>query len=355
MANEDRNQKIVTLLKTLMSTSDGLSLIRDTLRSGGISTLQQVEAMTFPEVTDPVRLANAEEGVLMDTETTGVDTSKDKVIQLAMRKVKYDSQGILSVGEVFDRFRDPGMPIPAEVTRITRITDEDVKGHTIDDGEVRAFLGDAKKVICHNAGFDRKMVERNFPDAGFDKIDFDCTFAQVDWLSRGCNGRSLEQIALQAGYVYGSHNALNDINVMPYILNQDHPELGTPWSELYANSNASSILLIAENSTFAVKDHLKENGYRWSPDGQDAAGYEKSWYKILPDDPEVLAEEADFLREKIYQRDASLPAFRISGMERYSARRPVTKEVFRTAEVRTAIDVVAQKSVTQEPQGAFGF
>ena len=158
-----------------------------------------------------------------------------------------------------------------------------------------------------------------------------------------------------AGLVYGSHNALNDINVMPYLLNMEHPELGTPFSEMQKNSERASILLIAEGSVFEVKDFLKDRGYRWSPDGADAAGHFKSWWKVLPDDPEVLAEEADFLRDKIYSRDVELPAYRIRGDERFSARKPVNKEPFRTKEVHTAIDVIQQRVAVMQPQGNFGF
>ena len=352
----DREMKIHALLKSLMQNPMDMQVLRRGLDAAGVGFLRHVEAMTFPEVTDPVRIANAEDGILLDVETTGVDTAKDLVIQLAMRKFRFDAQGIISVGEVFDQLNDPGIPIPPEVTKLTRITDEDVKGRLITEDSVREFVGEnVRMVLCHNAGFDRKMVERAFPTAGFEDLRFDCSLTQVNWLMRGNNGRSLELLAMRAGFVYGSHNALNDINVMPFVLNRDDPEMGTPFAEMAIKGDAPHILLVAEGSAFSTKDILKANGYVWSADGVDACGY-KAWFKVLDDDPEILALEATFLKEKVYGRDVSLPAFRVMPDERYSARKPRDRITFRTAEVTSISEALQQQVVNPVlEQTAFGF
>ncbi|MBW3243596.1 hypothetical protein KUV57_13060 [Epibacterium sp. DP7N7-1] len=356
MENDERVEKLKTFFDNLLKSPVGHDQLAAALAASGLSVFRQVEAQVFPEVTDPVRLANARKGIFLDTETTGVNTMKDKVIQLAMRKFTFDDQGILSLGDVFDRFRDPDMPIPEEVVKLTRITDEDVAGKTLEDAEVRAFVevDDNPLIVCHNAGFDRKMLERNFPTAGFEELTFDCSYAQIDWSSRGFTSGKLELLALSSGYVYGSHNALNDINVMPYILSQVNGDLGTPFAEMRSKGARGSILLIAQNSSFDSKDKLKERGYRWSADGEETVGI-KAWYRVLDNDPEILALEADFLRSEIYKRDVELPAYHLQGDERYSSRKPARKETFRTSEVRSVIEAVSQKSVALEPQGAFGF
>ena len=60
--------------------------------------------------------------VFFDLETTGVDTSKDRIVEISMIKIMPD-------GEEFVRTRkiNPEMPIPPEAAAVHGITDEDVK------------------------------------------------------------------------------------------------------------------------------------------------------------------------------------------------------------------------------------
>lgn len=60
--------------------------------------------------------------VFFDLETTGVDTSKDRIVELSMIKVMPDGEEITRT-----RLLNPGMPIPAEATAIHGITNDDVK------------------------------------------------------------------------------------------------------------------------------------------------------------------------------------------------------------------------------------
>ena len=103
-------------------------------------------------------------GILLDTETTGLDPRKDEVIELGMVKFDYLPDGrVASVRDVFSSFNEPSIPIPTEVTALTGITDEMVVGQRIDEAAVSAFVEDAVIVIAHNAGFDRKFAERYWP------------------------------------------------------------------------------------------------------------------------------------------------------------------------------------------------
>ncbi|MBE6189707.1 MAG: 3'-5' exonuclease [Alistipes sp.] len=60
--------------------------------------------------------------VFFDLETTGVDTSKDRIVEISMIKVMPDGSK-----DVKTRRVNPEMPIPAEATAVHGITDEDVK------------------------------------------------------------------------------------------------------------------------------------------------------------------------------------------------------------------------------------
>ncbi|MDE5695583.1 MAG: 3'-5' exonuclease, partial [Alistipes sp.] len=59
--------------------------------------------------------------VFFDLETTGVDTSKDRIVEISMIKVMPDGEEITRTRRI-----NPGMPIPAEATAVHGITDEDV-------------------------------------------------------------------------------------------------------------------------------------------------------------------------------------------------------------------------------------
>jgi DNA polymerase III subunit epsilon len=95
-------------------------------------------------------------GVLVDTETTGLDPSRDEIIEIGMVAFTYDDDGGLGdVVGVFSALRQPYAPIPPEITRLTCITAEMVAGKTMSIDAIEAFIAPADLVIAHNAKFDR--------------------------------------------------------------------------------------------------------------------------------------------------------------------------------------------------------
>ena len=80
--------------------------------------------------------------LILDTETTGLDSSKDRLIELALILVDVDkATGLpLQVQEVFDELEDPGRPIPAEATRVTGITDAMVAGKRLNEERVAELM-----------------------------------------------------------------------------------------------------------------------------------------------------------------------------------------------------------------------
>ena len=102
---------------------------------------------------------------ILDTETTGINHSQDKIIELGMVLVEVCplTGQAYRVLKVFNELEDPGIPIPEESTRVHHITDEMVAGKRINDAEVESLLADVSLVVAHNAGFDRVFVESRFP------------------------------------------------------------------------------------------------------------------------------------------------------------------------------------------------
>jgi hypothetical protein len=69
----------------------------------------------------------------------------------------------------------------------------------------------------------------------------------------------------------------------------------------------------ANGAPFALKDTLKQRGYRWN-DGAD--GHPKSWY--IDTDIDVTDAELDYLRKEILQRkDANIVVRMITSLDRF--------------------------------------
>lgn len=101
---------------------------------------------------------------VLDTETTGLNPQGgDRVIEVAV--VHFDN------GEVTDRWStlvDPGAPLHADVTRITGITDADVKGQPRFSEIVGELLGrlHGRLLVAYNAPFDRSFLVHELARTG---------------------------------------------------------------------------------------------------------------------------------------------------------------------------------------------
>lgn len=101
--------------------------------------------------------------VVIDVETIGLDL-QHPIIDLAIQRIAFDARGmIVRVGQVRQWFEDPGRPIPAEITRLTGITDADVTGKCIDADEAISLIASTTVAIAHNAAFDAPKVEWRLP------------------------------------------------------------------------------------------------------------------------------------------------------------------------------------------------
>ncbi|MBO5907766.1 MAG: PolC-type DNA polymerase III [Clostridia bacterium] len=92
-----------------------------------------------------------EEMIVFDLETTGLSNRSSKIIEIGAVKIKEGK-----VLEKFDIFVDPECPIPPEITNLTSITDDMVKGAPKEREAILQFLefaGD-RLLIAHNANFD---------------------------------------------------------------------------------------------------------------------------------------------------------------------------------------------------------
>ncbi|MCK1285423.1 3'-5' exonuclease [Bradyrhizobium sp. 44] len=254
-------------------------------------------------------------GILLDTETTGLDCAKDEIIELGMVKFDYTADGrIVGVRDSFSAFNEPSAPISVEVRALTGITDEMVAGHRFDDAAISAFAESAPITIAHNSGFDRKFAERYWPV--FEHKAWGCSMSEIDWRKHGFAGAQLGYLLNGAGFFHQAHRAVDDCHALLEILDFVLPTTGAPaLALLLETARKPTVRVWAEQSPFELKDSLKRRGYRWS-DGTD--GRPKSWF--IDVDETALADEIAFLRTQIYMQDVEPGVQRLTAFTRFSNR-----------------------------------
>ena len=230
--------------------------------------------------------------LLVDLETTGLDTARDSIIEFGAVPFRYDTNGdVFDVLEPISYFEDPGRPIPADVQSLTGINDDMVRGQRIDDARVMSVLDEAVLIVAHNAGFDRRIVERRLPR--FATKPWACTRDDVPWRHFGTTSVKLSYLLYEICRVFhDGHRAVDDCLATIHLL--AHPraaESRTPMSFLLENARRKTSRVWARKSPFDTKDALKGRGYRWN----DA---QKTWFiDRLPADTEG---ETQWLRENVY-------------------------------------------------------
>jgi len=254
-------------------------------------------------------------GLYLDTEATGLNPDTDKVIELAIVPFEYDAEGrIFRILPAYNAFQDPGIPIPAFITRLTGIADQMVAGQAIDLDRVAQLLSGASLVIAHNARFDRPLVELLHP--GFKAVAWACSIADVNWNEEGFEGVKLEYLAYKHGFFYEGHRATIDCLAGIELLSHSLPSGERVLKRLLDNAGRTDVRLWADRAPFTKKDELKQRGYRWSPGGE---GVRKAWYKDLPEDQ--VDAEMRYLNQEVYPRVVQvLPMDRFDAKLRYSRR-----------------------------------
>ncbi len=301
-------------VQQIASPPDEAEMVRILEATGRYQILKKLEQRPIaatPKPGYPLR------GIILDTETTGLDSRKDEIIEIGLIGFTFNDEGeIGDVIGIYGGLQQPSIPIPADVTRLTGITDTMVLDQMIDMPAVRVLIEPADLIIAHNAGFDRPFCEAF--SSIFAHKAWACSNSEIDWSARGYEGTKLGYLINQSGYFHFGHRAVDDCFALLEVLALSHGDNDqTPFAELYQASQRSRIRIFAENSPFDLKDRLKERGYRWS-DGSD--GRPKSWWIEINE--EAMEDELQFLRNEIYRwDDADPPVQRLTAFDRFRSRK----------------------------------
>jgi DNA polymerase III, epsilon subunit and related 3''-5'' exonucleases len=294
-----------------MRSEDNEALAKQLEATGQYRVLRRIA----PHVADYSSESGAKIGIVLDVETTGLDTIRDEVIELAMIKFGYSADDrILGVLDTFQALQEPSSPITPEITALTRITNEMVAGQTIDPLAVDRFAIDANIVIAHNASFDRKFTERFWPV--FVRKPWACSSSGIAWKELGFASAKLEHLLAACGLFYDAHRAVDDCHALLTLLTRDLSRTSTTvLADLLERARRKTVRVWAEGSPFELKGILKSRDYHWN-DGTD--GRPRSWYRDVGE--ETLESELRFLKSEIYQLNIDILRQEFTALDRYSWR-----------------------------------
>ena len=176
------------------------------------------------------------EFVAFDIETTGLHLDTNRMTEIGAV--------LFSGGEIkaeFDTFVDPHMPIPAEITRLTGITDADVAGAPDEAEAMRQFLDFAggRPIIAHNADFDTGFMSAACRRTGipFEPVYLD-TLVLAQYLLPDLKHHKLDQVSNRLSLPdFNHHRACDDAMVVARIMDKFLPMLAAQGAKTIGDFN----------------------------------------------------------------------------------------------------------------------
>jgi ATP-dependent DNA helicase DinG len=156
-------------------------------------------------VFDPMAAAVLQHHVVVDLETTGLDPSRDEVVEVGALFVEN--------GEVVHRLSklfSPSRPLPLAVQRLTGLDDEQLKGHPPFADFIEELKGhlDGWTVVAHNAAFEQSFLADVLAEVQAPVLD-SCEL--LHYLYPELESHSLDSAVRWAGVGTGAvHRALKD-------------------------------------------------------------------------------------------------------------------------------------------------
>lgn len=239
--------------------------------------------------------------LLLDNETTGLDPTKDRAIELGARFVSNDFKDtICEVSSLMWESDYP--PLLEEISRITNIHVEDIVKankprdvYMILNNQVKEFDIKVHAIIAYNMAFDGA-----FFDADMKRL-FDLVpqgLADIMLAPKLCAMRDIEEhykfkswkqmhVALDWGITVNPkllHRAINDVDLMQQIL----IESGTTIEKMYEYQKTPWVYVCAltqapwEDGGVSTTE-AKKNGYNWESARGDASArkFQKRWVKLI--------------------------------------------------------------------------
>lgn len=222
---EEAEQQVTGAVSSSLKWYLTHSRVLEKKTENGVTRVWLPEQLMDQSHTDPSLLKVA----IVDVETTGMSKEEDEVVELGLIVCLVNNQ----TGEVekvlteLNNLNEPSFSIPPGVTRVHGITDDDVRGKSLDHPKIELLLEQSDLIVAHNASFDRGFVSRYFPFVK--NKPWHCSVKGVNWKQYGFVSKKLISLCQAHGLAQTqSHRALDDVKLTLGLLQQTNPE-GTPY------------------------------------------------------------------------------------------------------------------------------
>lgn len=168
--------------------------------------------------------------MVFDTETTGLTLHQHAALTKQPRIIEFGGI-ILDGGEVVEELSfliDPQESITEEITKITGLTDADLRGKPVFAAlvpELERAFGSCGRVMAHNLPFDKAMMMNDLQRAGIKHFPWPeretCTVGlyREQW---GRNPKLLELYAdIMGKPLAQTHRALDDVKALVEIIQEE--------------------------------------------------------------------------------------------------------------------------------------
>lgn len=198
----------------------------------------------------------------IDTETTGLDPTKDSITEVGL--VLFDTEVLAPVR--ISGFMVKGGFVSEEITRITGITNEVISAYGYEpDAACKAILSLAAQTdyfCAHNAPFDKSFVNALLAKIGTGLVGKPWIDTRTDLPAEAYKkgkSASLKYLCADHGFLYEAHRAVNDVLAMFQLLAMYDV------NEVVKRSQIPNVEVRAVVS-FDDKHLAKERGYHWKAD-----------------------------------------------------------------------------------------
>lgn len=173
-----------------------------------------------------------EHAIIFDTETTGLPLHPAAALELQPRCIEFGAVLMsLEDGAVIEDANiliAPGVPLPPEITKITGITEDDLRGASTFvevAPQLRRIFSQAAAVVAHNLPFDKSIIKFELARHGITDFPWParetCTVGlyRAEW---GRNPRLIELYeAVMGRPLAQKHRALDDVRAMVEIIHKE--------------------------------------------------------------------------------------------------------------------------------------
>jgi len=211
---------------------------------------------------------------VIDTETTGLDADRHKVIEICAAIVLVDEAGrVAAVQSMGTGLEDPGHPLSREITELTGLTNADLAGVEINRDRLTQVISHCESVVAFNAGFDRAFVEALLP--ALPPMPWGCAMKDVPWRRIGFEPGPQNYLLMQAGhYNPAAHRAQDDVLSLIQLLDHLGHDGESVMSKVLRAIDGPAWRFEASNAAYGYREDLREQRYRWAP-----ARTHRLWHK----------------------------------------------------------------------------